>query len=199
MIVLDVEQRSPEWFFERLGIPSASNFDKIVTASGERSKQRTKYLYQLAGERITEKAEESYMSDAMQKGIELEKEARELYEMVNDLQVKQIGSCFPDELKSCIASPDGLVGEDGLLEIKCPQIHTHVGYLLEGKFPTEYFQQVQGQMYVTGRKWCDFMSYYPGMKSFVIRVNRDEDFIAKLDTEIEEFVIELDQIVEKIQ
>ncbi len=198
MITLDVAQGSLEWFAGRCGVPSASNFDKIVTTKGEPSKSATKYLWQLAGERITGKAEETYQNAAMQRGIELEAEAVGLYEMIN-AKTTEVGICYPDERKLVAASPDRLVGKDGLLEIKCPLIYTHVGYLLDGTLPTDYFQQVQGQLYVTGRKWVDFMSHYPGMKPLIIRVKRDEKFIACLDAELAKFVSELQSVTEKIR
>lgn len=199
MIVLEMEQGTAEWHAARCGIPTASNFDKIVTSKGEPSKSAQKYLYKLAGERVVGKAEETYKNAAMERGIEMEAEARALYEMLNDKTVNQAGICYKDELKLFSCSPDGLVGEDGLIEIKCPEIHTHVEYLLQDKLPTEYVQQVQGQLFVTGRQWCDFMSYYPGLKPLVVRVKRDEAFIKALVVELEVFCKNLDEVTEKIK
>lgn len=199
MVVANCVQGSPEWFAARCGIPTASNFDKIVTTKGEPSKQAQKYLYQLAGERITGRTEEGFKNAAMERGQEVEAEARNLYEMVNDLKIEQVGVCYPDEKKLCAASPDGLVGRDGLIELKCPLVHTHVGYLLDNCLPTEYFTQTQGQLYVTGRKWVDFMSYFPGLKPLIIRVTRNEEFIAKLDAELKAFNAELVKVTEKIR
>lgn len=197
MKIIDCVQGSPEWFACRAGIPSASNFDMIVTSKGEPSKQAQKYMYRLAGERITGMPEETYQNSAMQRGVELEAEARMFYEMTYDCKVEQVGFCVADGGWGC--SPDGLVNGDGLIEIKCPQIATHVGYLLDGKVPTDYFQQTQGQLLVTGRKWLDFISYYPAMKPLIVRVERDEVFIKKLQSELEKFVIELAEIVNKIK
>lgn len=199
MVVVDVVQGTPEWFAARAGIPSASSFDKIITTTGTPSKQSQKYLYQLAGERITGKAEESYQNSHMTRGIEMEAEARNLYSMINNVEIETVGVCYPDKKKLCVASPDGLVGKEGLVEIKCPLIHTHVGYLLDGALPTEYFQQVQGQLFVTGRKWVDFVSYYPGLKHLIIRVERDEKFIRALSVELEVFNKQLDEITAKIK
>ncbi len=199
MITLDIQQGTQEWLDARCGIPTASNFDKIVTISGAPSKQAQKYLYQLAGERILCHAEESYRNGAMERGNELESEARSYYELVNDLEIKQTGICYPDERKLYSCSPDGLVKEDGLIEIKCPIIHTHVGYLLDGSGPSDYFQQTQGQLLVTGRKWVDFFSYYPGLKPVIVRVERDEKFIKTLALELENFCRQLDEITEKIR
>lgn len=199
MLVLDVEQQSPEWFAARCGIPTASNFDKIVTTKGESSKQYKKYLYQLAGELVAGSREETYQNAAMTRGIELEAEARELYELVTDNSVDTVGICYANEDKKYSCSPDGLIGEDGVLEIKCPLMATHVEYLLKGKLPTTYFQQVQGQLFVTNKKWCDFVSYYPALKPLIVRVERDEEFISKLEVALTNFCNELQEVIKKIK
>jgi len=197
MKTIDCVQGTPEWFSCRAGIPSASNFDMIVTSKGEPSKQAQKYMYRLAGERITGMPEETYQNAAMQRGVELEAEARMFYEMSNDCKVEQVGFCLADGGWGC--SPDGFVNGDGLIEIKCPTMAVHVGYLLGEKVPTDYFQQTQGQLLVTGRKWLDFISYYPAMKPLVVRVERNEEFISKLESELKRFVEELKKIVTKIK
>lgn len=199
MITLDVPQGSPEWFSARLGIPTASCFDKLVTSKGEPSKQAQKYLWQLAGERVTGKTEESYQSGPMQRGKEVEAEAVALYEMIHSVQTTEVGICYPNEKKLMAASPDRLIGKDGLLEMKCPLIYTHVGYILDGELPTDYFQQVQGELYITGRKWADFMSYYPGLKPLILRVERDEKFIKALAIELEVFCKKLEDVTAKIR
>lgn len=199
MIVLDVEQGTQEWLAARCGIPTASNFDCIVTTKGEPSKQAQKYLYKLAGERVSGKPEESYQNGAMLRGIEMEAEAAALYEIMFDVKAEPVGICYADSQRLYACSPDRLVGPDGGLEIKCPQIHTHVGYLIDAVLPQEYFQQVQGQLYVTGRQWFDFMSYYPGLKPFIIRVYRDEPFIKRLAPALDGFCKALDEIVEMIR
>lgn len=197
MKIIECVQNSPEWFAARLGKPSASNFDQIITTKGEPSKQRTKYLYRLAGERVAGKAEETYQNANMLCGVEMEKEARELYQIMTDEEVVQVGFCTDDEGKYG-ASPDSLVGDKGGLEIKCPLMSTHVGYLIEGTLPTDYFTQVQGNLLVTGREWWIFESYYPAIKPFIIKVERDEKFIKALKIELEIFVQELETIVKKI-
>lgn len=198
MKIIECQQLSPEWISARCGVPTASNFDKIVTSKGEVSKQRTKYLYQLAGEYITGNPEETYQSMAMLRGIELEGEARNLYQVINDSPIQKVGFCVTEGDYVYGASPDSLVGEDGSLEIKCPGLATHVGYLLDGKLPTDYFQQVQGQLLVTGRDWVDFVSYYPAIKPLIVRVNRDEKFIKSLTIELEIFCKELKELINKI-
>ena len=199
MITLDLVQGSSEWFAAKAGVPSASNFDKIVTSKGEPSKQREKYMYQLAGERITGKPEETYQNAVMQRGIDMESEARNLLELLHDVKIEPVGLCFPDEKRMCAASPDGLIGDDGVVEIKCPIISTHVKYLLGGGLPIEYFEQTQGQLYVTGRKYCVFISYYPGLRPLIVRVERDYPFIATLDREVRTFAFGLDIVVGKIR
>ena len=199
MITENFEQCSPEWFAARLGRPSASQFDKIITTKGERSKQRTKYMYQLAGERISGAREESYTNAAMQRGTEMEPEARALYELLHDSQVDQVGMCYKDEARLFSCSPDGLIGTNGGLEIKCPSMAVHIEYLIGGKLPTDYYQQVHGSLLITGREWWDFCSYYPGIKPLIVRVYPDEKFLASLESELICFCEELSEVVEKIK
>lgn len=198
MQIINCKQQSEEWKKFRLGIPTASCFDRILTTKGEPSKQRTKYLWQLAGEFITGIPEETYQNFAMLRGIEMEQEARNFYELVNNVSVQQVGFCVgePDIEYGC--SPDGLVGDDGMIEIKCPSLAVHVGYLLDGTLPVDYFQQVQGELLVTGRKWNDFISYYPGLKPLIVRVARDEKFIQALKIEVEKFCKQLKETIKKI-
>lgn len=196
MRIIDCIQGTPEWFAARLGVPSASNFDKIVTTKGEPSKQAQKYMYKLAGEYVSGSQEDTYQNAAMLRGTELEDEARAYYQMLNDVMVQQVGFCIADGF-GC--SPDGLVGEHGLVEIKCPSVAVHVEYILNGKLPTAYFQQVQGQLLVTGREWCDFISYYPLLRPFIIRVGRDSDFIDTLAKELKSFCKQLNETSERIK
>lgn len=192
MIIEDFKQGSPEWFAARVGIPSASIFDKLITSKGVLSTSRQKLIYKLAGEKIIGEKEEGYTNGAMQRGIELEPEARALFELITGLEVEEVGLCYYDERKDRSCSPDGLVGKDEGLEIKCPELQTHVEYLIGGKLPTKYIQQVQGSLYITGLDRWHFFSYYPGMRPFHIVVERDEVFIAKLDKALNDFVTELE-------
>jgi putative phage-type endonuclease len=154
-------------------------------------------MYKLAGEKVSGIVEETYQNAAMLRGIETEQEARDFYNFTMSVKAQQVGLCISDCCKWG-ASPDGLVGDDGLLEIKCPTVAVHVGYLLDNKLPTEYFQQVQGQLFVTGRAWCDFVSYSSGIKPLVIRVLPDMVFHAALSKELDSFCAELEQIIQKI-
>lgn len=196
MKIIECVQGTPEWFAAKCGMPSASNFDKILCVDGKVSKQRTKYLNQLAGETITGIAEETYQNATMLRGKEMEAEARQLYQLINNVEVQEVGFCLANGYG---ASPDGLVGEKGLLEIKCPTIAVHVGYLLDNALPVEYFQQIQGQLLVTGREWVDFMSYYPGLKPLIIRIARDKKFLSILKKELEIFCAELKEVIKKIR
>ena len=198
MKIFDCIQGSPEWFAARLGVPTASNFDKIVTTKGEPSKSAQKYMYKLAGEKASGIAEESYQNAAMARGTELEAEARKFYEMVKNVEVEEVGFCLLED-KGYGASPDGLVRNKGLVEIKCPLCATHVGYLLKETLLTDYFQQVQGQMLVTGREWTDLISYYPGLKPLIIHVERDDAFLNKLEAELDKFVFELNDVIRTIK
>ena len=199
MIIETFEQCSDEWFAARLGRPSASKFSQIITTKGEPSKQRKKYLYQLAGERISGAREETYCNSSMQRGTEMEPEARSLYELMRDVSVDQVGICYKNESKTFSCSPDGLVGDAGGLEIKCPSMAVHIEYLIGGKLPTDYFQQVHGSLFITGRKWWDFLSYYPGIKPLLVRVYPDEKFMAALSNELDAFCEELSSIVSEIK
>lgn len=178
-------------------MPTASSFDKIVTTKGVPSKQRDGFLYRLAAERITGRIEERYASQAMLDGIEREREAIMVYAMNQEVEVLTVGFCLSDDERyGC--SPDGLVGEDGLVEVKCPIGKTAVEYLCSGNLPTAYYQQVQGQLLVTGRYWCDFVSYYRGLPMFIIRVMPSDAFINPLRQELKAFCADLDAICEHI-
>ena len=194
MKIIQCNQGTPEWFEVRCGLPTCSNFDKIVTTKGLPSKQKEKYLWKVAGEAITRVPEETYQNFAMARGIELESEARIFYELTTGLTVEQVGFCTTDDGKvGC--SPDGLVGNEGMIEVKCPTIAVHVGYLLANSVPSDYFQQLQGQLYVTGRKWVDFMSYSVGLKPLIVRIYPDEEFQIRLKEELEKFCKELKEVI----
>lgn len=199
MIVEDFIQGSEEWQKARTGIPTSSNFDKLITSKGEPSKSRTKYMYQLAAERITGIKEDVYKNNVMQRGIETEGEARAFYELITGHNVVEVGICYSNDSKLYACSPDGLVGEDGLIEIKCPTSSIHIGYLLANKLPTDYVQQIQGQLFITGRKWCDFFSFYPGIKPLQIRIEPDKNFLTALEVELEVFCKELKELTGKIR
>lgn len=198
MKIINCEQGTEEWFSSRLGVPSASNLDKILNTKGSNSKQYLKYMYQLVGESVTNTIESSYKTDAMQRGNDLESEARSLYEILTGNVIDQVGFCLnEDPLFGC--SPDGLIGEDGGLEIKCPLISTHIDYLIGGEVPREYYAQVQGNLFVTGRKWWDFMSYSPNLKPLIVRVFPDKEYHELIKENLIEFNNKIKEIKEKIK
>lgn len=188
MIILDVEQGSPEWNAARVAIPSASKFKDVITSTGNPSKSVTKYCNLLLAEAMAGKKFVSFQSSWMGRGIEMEPEACDLYEFETGNDVRHVGLCYQDEKKLWSCSPDGLIGEDGGLEIKCVspavQVEFQLRYLQTGKAPSEHIAQVQGSMFVTGRKWWHFMSYHPDLDPLIIRVERDNDFIMKLNAEL---------------
>lgn len=199
--IIDCVQGSPEWLKARLGIPTASNFDKIMTNSGAQSKQRQKYLYQLAGEAVTGEYVQGYKSPAMQRGNELEDEARKLYAFIKQVEVKQVGFCHLDLAGlSAGCSPDGLIGDNGLLEIKCPNMTTHIEYLLTpAKLGDDYWSQVQGQLYVTDRDWVHVLSYYPKLKHVILEVWVDPKFRDMLVDHLSVFTSDLKAAIKKIK
>jgi hypothetical protein len=190
------EQGSPEWLAARLGIPSASMFAKLVTTKGIWSASADAYINQLVAERLTGEREEVFQSHHMLRGTELEADARDLYSLISDAEVTEVGFCLHDTL-SAGCSPDGLIGEDGGLEIKCPAPSTHVEYLRGGVLPSKYKQQVMGCLWITGREWWDFVSYHPTMKPLIVRVERDEEYIAALEKCVTKAVNLIDENVEK--
>ena len=197
MRIIECDQRSPEWFEVRRGMPTASSFDKIVTSKGEPSKQALGYLYTLAAERIAGVREPSFSSAAMEEGIRREEESRLVYAMLTEVEVRQVGFCLSDcSYYGC--SPDGLVREDGGVELKNPTGKVAIEYLLAGKLPTAYIQQVQGSLLVTGREWWDFVSYYTGLPTLIVRVERDEPFLNKLEKELIAFCDKLDEVCKDI-
>lgn len=174
MIIFNVEQRSEAWYDLRLGRFTASTFSDVM--SGVSTAGYENIIASIVGEIITNESEETYSSPAMERGVELEPDAVEEYESIFSVQCQEVGLCIPDEsdlLHDWVGvSPDRIVGE-GLLEVKCPMVKTHLKYIRMNQLPNEYKWQVQGQLMVTGAKWCDFMSYYPRMKPFIIRVYPD--------------------------
>ena len=184
MIILTDEQGSPEWLASRLGRPSASNFGRLVTGSGKPSSSAESYINEMIAERLTGRSKPFYTNEHMERGNALEPEAREAYEFITDLEVVETGFILHDsEEFGC--SPDGLVAEQGGLEIKCPSDSVHVSYLRAGKVPAKYYQQVQGCMWITGREWWDFMSYHPEMPHLLVRAHRNEKYIEAMAEQVE--------------
>lgn len=177
MIILPHEQGSAEWERARLGRATASNFKKIMQPKKLKPSVTT-YLYELAAERTTgEKQEREWTNYYVERGKELEPTAVLSYEFVKNEEVKRVGFCLGYEKAAFGCSPDGLVGDDGGLEIKCPMLAQHIQYCEENVLPDDYKSQVYGCLFVTQRKWWDFMSYHPDYEDFTIRVcAEDEDY-----------------------
>ena len=198
-----IEQGSPEWFAQRLGKVTASRVaDVIAKTKTGYSTSRDNYMAQLVCERMTNTVAESFTNSAMQWGTETEPLARAAYEAHADVLVDEVAMITHPTIEASGASPDGLVGDDGQLEIKCPNTATHIDTLLTQTVPGKYITQMQWQMACTGRKWCDFVSFDPrmsdGLQLFVKRVDRDDAYIQMLEKEVVQFLTELDSKIKKL-
>jgi putative phage-type endonuclease len=197
-----MEQRSEEWFQARLGKVTASRVADVLAKikSGE-SASRRNYKIQLVSERLTGEKQETYVNQAMQDGIDREFYAREKY-VQQFGEVEEVGFIQHPTLEAG-ASPDGLVGTDGIIEIKCPMGSTHTETLMTQDIPSKYVTQVQFQLLVTGRKWCDFVSYNPmfpeHLQVFVKRIEADPVYQKELESEVKQFLEEVDTIINKLK
>jgi putative phage-type endonuclease len=198
-----MDQGSESWFQVRIGKVTASRVaDVIAKTKTGYSTSRDNYMAQLICERLTGLKGESFTNAAMQHGTDTEPLARAAYEALKDVLVDEVGFVPHPTIEMAGASPDGLVGDDGLLEIKCPNTATHIETLISKVVPSKYNTQMQFQMACTGRKWCDFVSFdnrLPEMfQLFVTRVPRDEVFIRLIEAEIVQFLAELDDKINKL-
>lgn len=181
MIIIDIDQQSEAWYKLKAGMISGTRFSKVM--AGDSTATYKDLITDLAGEIITGEVEETYTNAIMERGIALEPEARGVYsELIGE--VTEAGFCLMDGMEEWIGvSPDGLT-DKGMIEIKCPIRKTHLNYIEANKLPSVYKWQVHGSMMATGAEYCDFMSYYPGMKPFIIRVEPDKEMHDELMTEI---------------
>jgi len=199
----EIIQGSPEWFAIRVGKVTASRVADVVakTKTGWGA-SRANYMAELIAERLTGEAAEKFSNAAMAWGTEKEPDARAAYEFFTDSAVTEVGFASHPSIAMTGASPDGLVAEDGQVEIKCPNTATHLDTLLSQAVPSKYVTQMQWQMACTGRKWCDFVSYDPRlpetMSLFVKRVERDDKLIAELEKDVSGFLAELDDKLSKL-
>lgn len=200
-----ITQGSPEWFAQRLGHVTASRMSDVLAKgkSGE-AVTRAKYRMQIIAERITGLVADSFSSEAMEWGVEQEQYARLRYQAETGRIVDEAEFYTHPFIKWLGASPDGLLNDTGgLLEIKCPKTHTHLGYLLDKKAPAAYINQMQTQMWVTGRAWCDFVSYDPRvpehLQLFVVRVDRDDALIDKMGIEVNKFLMEVEESINQLE
>ena len=197
-----MEQRSEEWFQARLGLVTASRVADVLAKikSGE-SASRRNYKIQLVSERLTGERQETYINQAMQDGIDREQFARDRY-VQQFGEVEEVGFVKHPTLEAG-ASPDGMVGDDGIIEIKCPMGSTHTETLMTQDIPSKYVPQVQFQLLVTGRKCCDFVSYNPmfpeHLQIFVKRIEADPVYQKELESEVKQFLEEVDTIINKLK
>lgn len=192
--IFDVEQNSPEWDAARVGVITASCF-KDVLAKGEGITRR-KYMLTVLGQRISGRVfEDRYSNAAMERGHRLEEEARQEYRIETGIEVDRVGFMRRGDV-GC--SPDGVIGTDGLQEIKTKLHHLHLECILKDRVPPEHRAQTQGQLWVSGREWIDFVSYSPGLPLFVKRIQRDEEYIATLAAEVAQFLEELAALQQQI-
>jgi putative phage-type endonuclease len=191
----EINQNSEEWLELRKGKFTASTFKNLFlskTTAGYNNE-----IYRVVYERLTGESPESFNNEYMDRGHELEPFARNAYEMESFNTVLDGGFFELNDYVGC--SPDGLVDEDGQVEIKCPKYSTHIKYLLDKKLPSEYLYQVHGQLYVTGREWSDFIAYHPQLEPQIIRVYPDNKIIEEIKTELEVAIGKVDEIIHKLK
>lgn len=207
MITIDprsVEQGSDLWHQLRLGHVTASGIADLMakTKTGE-SESRRKYKVKLVAERMTGKAQESYSNAAMEWGVEYEPYAAIAYEVKNNELLDKTGFWLHPSIKWLGVSPDRLVGGNGLVEIKCPNTTTHIDYIIDDAVPARYYKQIQCQLWVTGREWCDFVSYDPRLPEenqlFIKRAYPNEVFIREMESEVLKFLDEVEQMINKLK
>lgn len=195
-----MQQGTDEWFEARAGKLTASRMADVLAKikTGE-SASRSNYKLELVCERMTGLKESSFTNSHMERGVELEPIARSLYEIKKNVLVNEVGFIDHPVIAMSGASPDGLVGDDGQIEIKCPTPANHINTVLSGKSPSKYYAQMQWQLACTGRKWCDFISYCPAvgdnLEMFIVRVNRDDQYIQILEIEAVKFLSEVDEML----
>jgi len=196
-----MEQQTEQWHSARLGKVTASRMSDLMarTKTGYGA-SRANYMTELVLERLTGRRAEGYTNAAMQWGIDTEADAKAAYEFRANAEIVSVGFIDHPLIDMTGASPDGLIGEDGLIEIKCPNSATHIEYLLTGMVPKKYELQMQWQMACTGRQWCDFVSYDPrlppNLSMLLKKIDRDDDLIAMMEIEVREFLDEVDRTVE---
>ena len=195
--IIDVEQGSREWFVARCGIPTASEFKKVLAEGvkkGDPSKIRKDYMYQLADEVIYQDPVESYSNENMANGKIREAEARSIYALENDVIPEQVGF-VKNHFLGAGCSPDSFVGTEGLLQIKTSYPRLWVPHVIHGTYPPEHKAQLMGELWVTSRLWCDLMIYWPNRRPHIVRIVRDEEYILHLARAVAAFNSELEAIV----
>lgn len=193
MIIWNFEQKSEAWHEARCGRVTGTRFKSLV--AGTSTQTYKDLVTNMACEIITRKQEETYVSADMERGVELEPIARALYSEITGIDVREMGFISPDDdtpyAEWIGISPDGVLPDRGLLEIKCPKFKTHLEYIEVNKLPSEYKYQVQGQLFVTGYDYCDFMSYAEGMKPFIYRVFPDYELFKEFEQRLDKLIIDV--------
>ena len=199
----NIIQGSDEWFQARIGRVTASRIADVMakTKTGWGA-TRKNYEAQLIAERLTGEVAETFKSPAMERGNEVEAEARANYEFMNDVTVQEVGFVPHPSIQESGASPDGLVGNDGLVEIKCPNTATHLETLLGGSIKGNYMKQMQWQMACTERKWCDFVSYDPrlpaSLQMHVRRIHADPELIISIEDHVNDFIADMNDKIQQL-
>lgn len=200
-IIKGIDQGSDAWHSLRYGWITASRF-KDVMSKGQ-GKTRQAYMYHLAAESVTDQREESYTNEYIEWGTATEPQARAMYEIESGNTVDQVSFICLDGDKKIGCSPDGLIGDDGMVEIKCPKTTTQIETFLSGKMPTIHKAQVQGQLWVSGRQWVDFVSFDPRIDGdasyFCVRIQRDDGYIAEIEAACYAFADELNSIIKLLK
>ena len=201
-----MEQRTEDWFLARKGKVTASRIADVMAKGrgGAESLTRAKYLDQLVTERLTKVVAEGYTNEAIQRGVDLEETARNAYSFQTGFDVGNVAFVSHASIAMSGASPDGLVADEGLVEIKCPNSLTHVEYILAGKPPAKYIPQMAWQLACTGRKWVDFVSYDDRLEDeskhlFIVRYERDDEYIAEMEEAVKKFLDEVEAKVQKFK
>jgi len=197
-ILHNVTQYSEAYDRLRLGIPTSSHFHKIITPQGKPSRQWREYACVLIAERILQRKIELYNSPAMERGLIVESDAADWYEFDQDVTVQRVGFITDDD-HTVGCSPDRLVGDQGLLEIKAPLPHTQIEYWISGEVNERFRPQLQGQLCVSQRSWVDIVCWHDVLPKVVMRVEPDEKFIAALDRELQIFNFFIESVMEKIR
>ena len=199
-IIINCEQGSEIWKETRLGIPTASNFSKILTATEKVSASREAYMIELACEAVSGRAEENFQSFRMKEGNRLEEESAQVYAMNHeDLDVYPVGFVFKDERRMFGCSPDRLVDTNGIFETKDAKFTIQYDRLKKGTMVTEHIPQVQGEIFCCDREWGDFQSYCSGLPVLCIRNYRDEAYISRLSEELERFCYDLANMINSLK
>jgi putative phage-type endonuclease len=195
-----IEQGTPEWLELRMGRSTGSRY-KDVLAGGQGATRRS-YMVELAAEVLTSAPQPTFSNEAMRWGTETEPQARSMYELNNGVEVEQVSFVSHESINTGV-SPDGFPGSDGLVEFKCPNTKTQIETFLKGDMPTGHKAQVQGQMWVAEREWCDFVSFDPRIIGdagyFQKRIYRDEKYIKELEEKLKIFDEELQELILKLR